>query len=517
MRTSMARPASETRDVAGETSPVELEPKADTPDDAFAQQLASAQGFGGECHRAHETKDSVGHTVGPPSAALAIAGVSAETSRTASLQDAEREAYPTSPVLFLSLGDSRTSLLNITGPRLATWTGLPATGPSGALPARLDALNVPSEAPPSFAGAIPIPSMVTTDRGSGPAGKAASPETDTDPSTSEANGLVSTPPPAGTDVTSLGPPGGQSSAHAVALGSRHTDAASRLTRDPMDIDVELSPARVGDVGPDDGALGATATEMTGRRRAGRGRASSRNGAEESLEAAFRVAGPDGRGALSTQEAPVTADAINRFEARSGRSGRRDPGNASTGSEEQRAPDTDRDPPTVARSSERLEGPLPVHSAPARADGSPPPHQRGVGRTPPSALVDQLVERLRVVTLDGRHAFSLRLEPPDLGGIRVEASVHGRQLVLHIRTEAEEARGLLVEGLPRLRESLAQHGVVVEHASVTLGLDTSTRQDRQEGSSPEDRLPLTLEPQPPASAPGPSVRPLPADATVDLWA
>lgn len=90
---------------------------------------------------------------------------------------------------------------------------------------------------------------------------------------------------------------------------------------------------------------------------------------------------------------------------------------------------------------------------------------------PRAVVDQVAQRVLLISRDGQHEVSMRLEPPELGAVRIDAVLTGRQLTLHIRAEQEPTRDLLEQALPRLRESLAQHGIATDRVTVQVGLDS----------------------------------------------
>jgi flagellar hook-length control protein FliK len=133
------------------------------------------------------------------------------------------------------------------------------------------------------------------------------------------------------------------------------------------------------------------------------------------------------------------------------------------------------------------------------------------------VAEQVVERLGVITRDGRHQISLRLDPPELGAVRIDAVLHNRELTLHIRAELAPAREALEQALPWLRESLAAQGLVAAHVTVDLGLDSAPRGFSREGSAafegalssePNER-PRESQGAPPG---GEAARP----ALVDLW-
>jgi flagellar hook-length control protein FliK len=135
---------------------------------------------------------------------------------------------------------------------------------------------------------------------------------------------------------------------------------------------------------------------------------------------------------------------------------------------------------------------------------------------PEALVRQLVPELAALGREGRHELVLRLDPPELGAVRIEAWLDGRELTLRIRAEDAGARDLLEQGLPRLREALAQEGLTAQRVSVQLGLAADPR---HAGTGARPSRPAVIAPEP--AAPGPSldhrmrIRAV-SGAAIDLW-
>jgi hypothetical protein len=171
------------------------------------------------------------------------------------------------------------------------------------------------------------------------------------------------------------------------------------------------------------------------------------------------------------------------------------------------PEVDAEAATVAVSAVRDRGPVGPSGPgePVQAGGVPRP------------VVEQVVERLRLVRGDGRHELSIRLDPPDLGTVRVEAVMDGHRLALVIQAEADHARDALLQGLPRLREALAQHGIVVEHSRVSLGLDTSPGGDSGRGHRPFEPEPVLPPPVRPLGRDPHPMAPAARTRGVDLWA
>jgi flagellar hook-length control protein FliK len=131
-------------------------------------------------------------------------------------------------------------------------------------------------------------------------------------------------------------------------------------------------------------------------------------------------------------------------------------------------------------------------------------------------VDQIATRLRDVRTDGRHEISLRLDPPDLGAVRIDARLEGARLSVQIRAEQATTGEALADALPRLREALSQQGFVPSEISVHLGLDASGRQFARDGA------PTFTPPRDGEPSPQPQVVRAPARATalsdgLDVWA
>jgi hypothetical protein len=99
---------------------------------------------------------------------------------------------------------------------------------------------------------------------------------------------------------------------------------------------------------------------------------------------------------------------------------------------------------------------------------------------PRPVVDQITQRVLLISRDGRHEVSMRLEPPELGALRIDAVLTGGQLRLDIRTEGEPTRDLLEQALPRLREALSQHGITADRVTVQVGLDSGPREFSRHG-------------------------------------
>jgi flagellar hook-length control protein FliK len=131
-------------------------------------------------------------------------------------------------------------------------------------------------------------------------------------------------------------------------------------------------------------------------------------------------------------------------------------------------------------------------------------------------VDQIATRLRDVRTDGRHEISLRLDPPDLGTVRIDARLEGTRLQVQIHAERATTGEALADALPRLREALSQQGFVPSEISVHLGLDASGRQFARD-SAPTFTPPRDGEPSPQPRVVRAPARAVALSDGLDVWA
>jgi flagellar hook-length control protein FliK len=75
---------------------------------------------------------------------------------------------------------------------------------------------------------------------------------------------------------------------------------------------------------------------------------------------------------------------------------------------------------------------------------------------------------------------MRLHPPELGSLRIELQLQDGQLHARLQTETSEARTLIMDNLPILKERLAEQNIRVERFDVDL-FDPTGQQPQQSGS------------------------------------
>jgi flagellar hook-length control protein FliK len=91
---------------------------------------------------------------------------------------------------------------------------------------------------------------------------------------------------------------------------------------------------------------------------------------------------------------------------------------------------------------------------------------GVAQSDNARFVQRVEQAFQSVGDQGG-SIRLRLSPPDLGTMQIDISVQKGQLTANVQTDTAQARNLMLDNLPALRESLAQHNIKIETFNVEL--------------------------------------------------
>jgi flagellar hook-length control protein FliK len=83
---------------------------------------------------------------------------------------------------------------------------------------------------------------------------------------------------------------------------------------------------------------------------------------------------------------------------------------------------------------------------------------------------------------------LRLRPPELGAVRLEVLLERGNLIARIETETQQARNVLLEHLPQLRDRLTAQGIHVEQFDVNVSSRDSSGTPFQSHDSENSPLP-----------------------------
>lgn len=95
------------------------------------------------------------------------------------------------------------------------------------------------------------------------------------------------------------------------------------------------------------------------------------------------------------------------------------------------------------------------------------------------MVGQVVREVTLHKLGENTTLSIRLDPPELGTLRVSVTSQSGVLTTQLESPNAVVRGILETHLPALKDALASAGVEVSKFSVSSGLDFGTNAQRQQ--------------------------------------
>jgi|GEM_PF-1941894 len=84
------------------------------------------------------------------------------------------------------------------------------------------------------------------------------------------------------------------------------------------------------------------------------------------------------------------------------------------------------------------------------------------------VIDQVVREVSLHRMDGRSDIVVKLNPPDLGTLRLQISQDTSGMSTHIQAGSPQVRGLLEAHMPLLMDSLSKAGVRMDSVSVSVG-------------------------------------------------
>ncbi|GAA0353402.1 hypothetical protein GCM10009092_17220 [Bowmanella denitrificans] len=108
---------------------------------------------------------------------------------------------------------------------------------------------------------------------------------------------------------------------------------------------------------------------------------------------------------------------------------------------------------------------------------------------PEAAV-QLAERVRMLVNQSNMSADIRLDPPDLGSMQVRIQMHGDQASVNFVVQSQQARDMLDQAVPRLREMLAEKGIELGQSFVQQegkGEQFAQQQGQSDGEEPQQSL------------------------------
>ena len=109
----------------------------------------------------------------------------------------------------------------------------------------------------------------------------------------------------------------------------------------------------------------------------------------------------------------------------------------------------------------------------------------------SATIERLAAEISAQARTERQQVSMRLEPPELGHVKIELALDGDRLQARVTTESAEAGALIQNHIQELRQALQTHSLDLVSVQVDLGGSSAFSSNLQQGSesgqsSPEIR-------------------------------
>jgi hypothetical protein len=110
----------------------------------------------------------------------------------------------------------------------------------------------------------------------------------------------------------------------------------------------------------------------------------------------------------------------------------------------------------------------------------------------SATIERLAAEISAQARTERQEISMRLEPPELGHVKIELALDGDRLQARVTTEFPEAGALIQNHIQELRQALQAHSLDLVSVQVDLGGSSAFSSNLQQGaesgqkSSPEIR-------------------------------
>jgi hypothetical protein len=138
------------------------------------------------------------------------------------------------------------------------------------------------------------------------------------------------------------------------------------------------------------------------------------------------------------------------------------------------------------------GPLtPTVSAPTAAPATPAPAP-GYAPTNPTlppggeapAVLRQIGDGLKLLTQGNRQTAEIRLDPVELGKVRVRMEIEGKDVRMYVTTENAGVRDVVAAGLDGLRRDLMAQGLQVQHVSVDVQADARSFGQHRHDERPE---------------------------------
>jgi flagellar hook-length control protein FliK len=87
------------------------------------------------------------------------------------------------------------------------------------------------------------------------------------------------------------------------------------------------------------------------------------------------------------------------------------------------------------------------------------------------IIQQVIQKFRINSQLQNSKLVMRLHPAELGELKIDIQLKGGSLNASIVTQSQQVREILEKNMPKLRDLMEQHGIVVENISVKIETET----------------------------------------------
>ncbi|MCT7655258.1 flagellar hook-length control protein FliK [Oceanimonas sp. NS1] len=147
---------------------------------------------------------------------------------------------------------------------------------------------------------------------------------------------------------------------------------------------------------------------------------------------------------------------------------------------------------MTRSAAGVSDPQLVTTTAATRDAAPAPERvpqplgermLNLHQASPEQNARQLSQQVQVMVSQDLQQADIRLNPSELGGMRIQLRFEQGELSMHIQAQHPQARELLEQAMPRLRDMLGQQGIQLGQGQV--GGFAGQQGGAQNGASGQD--------------------------------
>ena len=99
---------------------------------------------------------------------------------------------------------------------------------------------------------------------------------------------------------------------------------------------------------------------------------------------------------------------------------------------------------------------------------------------PRMILDQIIEKIKVSTMDEEAKMNILLKPAHLGKLSMEIVSKQGVMTAQFKVESEKAKEIIEQNMESLRESLESKGLVIEQLEVTVGQNQNDDREAYKG-------------------------------------